>query len=110
MQARRAALIAASVLIGVGILAPVARAGGGLRFTAPLSNGTVDFGDRVLYRLEGAGCAGAKVEIQVAAGDPVGVAVGPTSHAAKDPLTPGSCVGIAQVPSESTVRKATAWE
>lgn len=108
MQARRVALIAASVIIGVGILAPVARAGGGLRFTAPLSNGTVDFGDRVLYRLEGAGCAGAKVEIRVG-GDGRPEVAGPTSHAARDPLAPGSCVGIAQVPSESAVRQ-TGWD
>jgi hypothetical protein len=107
MNARRVTLLAASVVMGLGLLAPVARAGG-LRFLAPLSNGTVDFGDRVLYRLEGAGCNVAKVEIRVASPDHAD-AVGRPSHAARDPLAQGSCLGIAEVPSEAAVR-ATGWD
>jgi hypothetical protein len=108
MNGRRVTLIAASVVMGLGLLAPVARAGGGLRLTEPLDWGTVDFGDRVLFRLEGAGCAGGMVDIRVGGGGRP-EAIGPVSRAALDPSRPGSCIGVAQVPSESAVG-ATGWK
>jgi hypothetical protein len=91
----------------IGLLAPVAGASGGPRFTAPLSWGSVDFGDRVLYRLAGSGCVGTPVRVHVGGGGRPD-AVGPVSTAAADPLSAGTCVGIAQVPSEAQVR-ATRW-
>src|SRR5260221_4086582 len=89
-------------------LAPMARAAGGPQFRTPMSWGTVDFGDRVAYRLDGTGCERAQVMVRVGGGSRAD-AVGPTSRAVGDPLAPGSCIGLVNVPSEAAVR-ATGWD
>jgi hypothetical protein len=107
MKGRWVALLCASLVIALGALAPIARAGG-VRLVAPTAYGTVDFGDRVLYRLEGAGCIGRFVHVHVDAGSGTD---GPQSKAADDPLVAGTdrCVGTAQVPAEAQVR-AAGWD
>jgi len=88
-------------------LAPSAHAAAA-QFTAPLTHGTVDFGDRVLYRLTGATCAADAVTVEVSgAGRPV--VSGPVSVPVADPLALGSCVGIATVPTEAQVR-TSGWD
>ena len=93
------ALVAALALAG-GLVAPLARANEGPVLLAPLDHGVVDFGDRVPYRLKGADCAG--TEVHVAANE----VDGPVSQAADDPLAPGECIGIVNVPAEAAVRDA----
>src|SRR3954470_12983407 len=91
----------------IGVVTPIATASTGPQFTAPLSWGSVDFGDQVRYRLDGGACAGTPVQVHVGGGGRSD-AVGPASQAVTDPLATGTCVGIAQVPSEAQVR-ATRW-
>src|SRR3954454_9627250 len=82
----------------VGVVAPIAGAASGPHFAAAFSWGSVDFGDRVLYRLAGVSCVGTPVQVHVG-GSGRADALGPLSQAAADPLTPGACVGVAQVPT-----------
>src|SRR3954454_21220264 len=91
----------------LGALVPLAHASSGPQFSAPLAYGTVDFGDRVQYRVDGSNCAGVPVQVHVG-GKGRADALGSLSHAAADPLAPGSCIGIAAVPSEAQVR-GTGW-
>ena len=100
------ALVAA--LLAVSGVPQLARTLSGSVFAKPLDWGTVDFGDRVLYQLEGSGCIGEQVAVVVGGGGRA-EAVGESSAAAADPLQPGACVGIATVPVEAAVR-STGWD
>lgn len=112
MHARysRRSLALALVLLGVGVgvvVTPLALADPPARFTAPLPGGTVDFGDRVLYRLAGTGCATEAVRVEVLV--PTANVPGIPSTPAVDPLAPGTCVGVVKIPSEADVRGA-GWD
>jgi hypothetical protein len=100
---RRVALLGAAALVLVA--APLALASSP-SFVTPGSGGVVDLGDRVAYRLSGATCAADRVRVVVTTGRAVSGAV---SHPAADPLRPGSCVGVARVPTERAVR-ASGWD
>ena len=95
-------LLAAVCVVGA---APLARAASS-SFVTPGSGGVVDFGDRVGYRLTGAGCSQELVRIAVRTSR---TTYGPASTPLPDPLHPGSCVGVAGVPSERAVR-ASGWD
>jgi polyvinyl alcohol dehydrogenase (cytochrome) len=97
-----------AALLAVSGVPQLARTLSGSVFAKPLDWGTVDFGDRVLYQLEGSGCVGEQVAVVVGGGGRA-EAVGESSAAAADPLQPGACVGIATVPDEAAVR-STGWD
>ena len=100
MRGRRLVLLAASVVAGLGILAPIAHADG-IAFDRKIENGTVDFGDWVSYTLTGTGCAGHAVKAVVVG--PSGAAESATSP------NPSSCAGTVRVPTEDVVRQKTGW-
>src|SRR2546426_1033987 len=101
----RAVAVSLLVLGSIG-LAPVARATTpDSTLVAPSTFGTVDFGDRVPYRLVGSTCTADSVRVDVAA---TSVVQGAASQPVADPQAPGTCVGFAAVPSEAAVR-TTGW-
>jgi len=102
IRTRTALLLAAAVVVAG---APPALAAGP-SFVTPGSGGVVDLGDRVQYRLAGGECVGERVQVVVTTRAAV---KGAASRAVRDPLHPGSCVGIASVPTERAVR-ATGWD
>lgn len=101
--------VAASVAVAL-VAGPLALAGsaGTAHFTSPGSFGAVDFGDRVLYRLQGAACVRDAVHVAVT-GTGRRTVRAAASRPARDPLDRGSCVGIVTVPSEGAVRRA-GWD
>jgi hypothetical protein len=107
-------VLTGALLAGVAI-SPVAWAGApSTRFVMPGSYGTVDFGDRVPYRLQGATCAKDLVKVVVttqlnAAGAPTRTTSGPASKPRRDADAPGTCTGLASVPAEAAVRQ-TGWQ
>src|SRR4051812_15185304 len=104
-------VLAALTGVGVKALSPRAHASDPSRLVAPAPNGTVDFGDRVPYRLEGPSCNGEKARVVVRAGAAGKEVQGAQSTARPDPLSvSAACAGAVVVPSESAVRKATGWD
>src|SRR3954470_18564652 len=105
-RARWASIVGLLVLGLLGVV-PLARAGtGDGQLLSPGAFGTIDFGDRVLYQLDGSRCTRDAVHVEVTTTRSV---VGPNSMPAVDPLAPDTCVGRAPVPPEATVR-ATGWD
>ena len=100
---RRTALVAAALCLIAG--APLALASSP-SFVTPGSGGVVDFGDQVSYRLSGGACTREEVRITATAGRAV---TGTLSRPVRDPLKPDTCVGIATVPTERSLR-ATGWD
>lgn len=101
MKSRRLAFVAASAIAALGVLAPVARAGG-VTFVRTAENGTVDFGDWVRYQLTGTGCAGHTVVVRVDG-------PGATDAVSERNLASPSCDGVVRVPTEDVVRAKTGW-
>ena len=100
---KRTALLVAALCVLAG--APLALAAAP-SFDTPGSGGVVDLGDRVAYRLAGSGCTRETVRVTVTTRRAVS---GRWSRPAPDPLQPGTCVGVASVPTERAVR-ATGWD
>jgi hypothetical protein len=102
-----AALLGSSMLIAGGAVSQ-SFAGPTARLVSPGSYGTVDFGDRVPFRLAGSGCAVETVRVSVS--QPHRATVwSPRSRALPDPLALGECEGVVTVPSERQVR-ASGWD
>jgi hypothetical protein len=109
-QGRAARLIgpvAALALVAAG-QAVLAGAGAHPVLVGPGSYGVVDLGDRVPYRLAGAGCLTDTVRIVVTAGRAGGRVHSAPSAPTADPLRPDSCAGAVTVPTETQVR-TTGW-
>src|SRR5439155_22263 len=80
--------LAALTAAGLKTLSPLAQASDPSRLVAPTSSGTVDFGDRVAYRLEGPSCDGERARVVVRAGVAGREVLGTQSTARPDPLAP----------------------
>src|SRR3954451_14280478 len=107
----RAYRVVAAVIVAVASALTVpalAASSGGPRLVSPLSDGPVDFGDRIVYRIVGAGCDVDAVRVVVTAGPASSHIVGATSTPRPDPTAtdPDTCAGVVQVPNEAAVRAA----
>jgi hypothetical protein len=106
-RGRHAVVLAVAVALGA-TPAALALSRDHVRLVSPGAWGPVDFGDQVQYRLQGEHCADDQVRIVASGGKRASVR-GSVSQPVRDLLHPGTCVGVATVPSERAVR-AGGWD